>query len=79
MKLILVSAFAASAAAFAPASFSKQTTTALSASPYENEIGVQVPVRLALAMPFFALRLPCNHVNKASYLIVLLVQSDGLL
>ena len=43
MKLALASALVASAAAFSPAA-SMQKSLALSASPYENEIGVQVPV-----------------------------------
>ena len=45
MKLALVSALVASAAAFSPASTQKQAS-ALKASPYEKELGAQVPVRV---------------------------------
>lgn len=43
MKLALVSALVASASAFSPAA-SVQKATALSASPYESEIGVVPPL-----------------------------------
>lgn len=43
MKLVLLSALAASAAAFAPSAV-KQQTSALSAT-FENELGAQAPVR----------------------------------
>lgn len=43
MKLAVISALIASAAAFAPASVQKQGV-ALLASPYEKELGVQAPV-----------------------------------
>ena len=43
MKIVIVSSLLASAAAFAPASVQKQNV-ALFASPYEEELGVQVPL-----------------------------------
>ena len=52
MKLALVSALVASAAAFSPASTQKQAT-ALKASPYEKELGAQVPVRVILCLVQF--------------------------
>ena len=47
MKLALVSALVASASAFSPAA-SVQKSSALAASPYENELGVVVPVSVVV-------------------------------
>ena len=58
MKLALVSALVASATAFAPASTQKQTS-ALSASPYEKELGAQVPVRFVAGL--FLVRITAWH------------------
>ena len=43
MKSAIFASILATAAAFAPAS-QKAATSALSAHPYENEVGVQAPV-----------------------------------
>jgi len=46
MKLAIAAILAGSAAAFAPASTGKATTTALSAEGYANELGSQAPLGL---------------------------------
>ena len=44
MKFTILASLLASAAAFAPASQSKSSSSALSASPFANELGAQAPL-----------------------------------
>lgn len=75
MKLALVSALVASASAFSP-SMQKQSSFALSASPYENEIGVQVPVSFRRTPGYFLTPYPILTI-KIIHNSPLLFQQTG--